>query len=39
VGTASSVTGRVDVVRKAAVKILREMTRVRTPKAVRTSGP
>jgi LysR family transcriptional regulator, nitrogen assimilation regulatory protein len=39
VGTASSVTSRVEVVRKAAVRILREMTRVRTPKAVRTSAP
>jgi DNA-binding transcriptional LysR family regulator len=36
VGTAASVTSRVDVVRKAAVRILREMTRVRAPKAVRS---
>jgi LysR family transcriptional regulator, nitrogen assimilation regulatory protein len=38
VGTASSVPSRVEVVRKAAVRILREMTRVRTPKAVRTTA-
>jgi LysR family transcriptional regulator, nitrogen assimilation regulatory protein len=37
VGTAPGVTSRVEVVRKAAVRILREMTRVRTPKAVRSS--
>ena len=36
VGTAASVTSRVEVVRKAAVRILKEMTRVRAHKAVRT---
>jgi LysR family transcriptional regulator, nitrogen assimilation regulatory protein len=39
VGTAPSVTSRVEVVRKAAVKILRGITRARTHKAVRTFGP
>jgi DNA-binding transcriptional LysR family regulator len=39
VGTASSVTGRVEVVRKAAVKILKEITRVRAHKAIRIFAP
>jgi LysR family transcriptional regulator, nitrogen assimilation regulatory protein len=39
VGTAPSVSARVEVVRKAAVRILREMTRVRTQKAARTFAP
>jgi LysR family nitrogen assimilation transcriptional regulator len=39
VGTAPSVTGRVEIVRKAAVRLLKEMTRVRTHKTVRTVGP
>jgi LysR family nitrogen assimilation transcriptional regulator len=39
VGTASSVTSRVEVVRKAAVRILKELTRGRTHKAVRTAAP
>jgi DNA-binding transcriptional LysR family regulator len=39
VGTAPSVSARVDVVRKAAVRILRELTRGRTYKAVRTAAP
>jgi LysR family nitrogen assimilation transcriptional regulator len=39
VGTAPSVTGRVEIVRKAAVRLLKEMTRVRTHNTVRTVGP
>jgi DNA-binding transcriptional LysR family regulator len=38
VGTAPSVTSRVEIVRKAAVKILREATQGRGQKAVRTFG-
>jgi LysR family transcriptional regulator, nitrogen assimilation regulatory protein len=39
VGTAASVASRVEVVRKAAVTILKGITRVRAPKAVRTVRP
>jgi LysR family nitrogen assimilation transcriptional regulator len=39
VGTAASVANRVEVVRKAAVRILKEMTRARPHKALRTIGP
>jgi LysR family nitrogen assimilation transcriptional regulator len=39
VGTAASVASRVEVVRKAAVRILREITQVRARKAVRTLRP